>query len=132
MPLTDDPPSGSRVGTVLLIDDDPDPREGLAILLGTRGFAVEAVASGADALASLAAGLRPSIIILDLKLTGVTAQEFRRAQLLDPAVRSVPVILLSGADDIRERAEELMAVTYLCKPVEMDELAAALEEHCLR
>jgi CheY-like chemotaxis protein len=116
---------------VLIVDDDGDLREGLRRILSARGFHVDAVASASAAIAGFEAGLRPDIILLDLKLTGMTASEFRREQLLNPAVKAVPLVVLSGADDVGARAAQLSAVAHLSKPVNLDQLAAALRQHCL-
>ena len=83
-------------------------------------------------MAAFAAGLRPCLILLDLGLVGMSAAEFRRAQLSEPDLRDVPVVLFSGADDIAEHAVELSASAFLTKPVEMDQLEALIRAHCIK
>lgn len=122
----------SSTAPILLIDDDDDSRDGLAIVLSANGFVVEAVANGQTAVAKLSAGLCPSIILMDLLMPGISAMELRRQQLLNPAVRAVPVIVLSGAEDIERQAAALSAAAYVTKPVELDRLLAVIREHCAK
>jgi len=83
--------------TVLVIEDDPDVRGALAELLSGEGYQVSASADGAEALDTLRGGLRPSVIVLDLMMPNVDGWDFRRAQLEDPALAAVPVVLLTAS-----------------------------------
>ena len=122
----------SRPAPILLIDDDDDSRDGLAIVLRANGFSVEAVADGHTAVAKLSAGLCPSIILMDLLMPGMSAGEVRRQQLLNPAVRAVPVIVLSGAEDIECQAAALSAAAYVTKPIALDRLIVIIRQHCAK
>jgi FixJ family two-component response regulator len=52
----------------------------------------------------------------------LSGNEFRRAQLGDPIVATVPIAVMSGATDIEERAQTLGAVAALTKPIDFDAL----------
>ena len=56
--------------------------------------------------------------------------EFRRAQLGDPVVASVPVAVMSGASDLQQRAEALGAVATLPKPIDFDALLDVVKRYC--
>ena len=56
-----------------------------------------------DALAQLQAGLRLSLIILDLAMPVMNGVEFRRHQQADHTLACIPVIVLSGGDEARRR-----------------------------
>ena len=60
----------------------------------------------------------------------VSGDEFRQAQLADPKVCDIPVILVSGAHDLAARAQALNAAAYLRKPLDIDALLAAIARHC--
>lgn len=65
---------------------------------------------------------RPSLIFLDLNLPKGTSKELLRHIKSDPALRTIPVAVLTSSDadrDIRE-AYELYANCYLRKPVDLD------------
>lgn len=105
--------------TVLVIEDDPDVRNALAELLASEGYQVSASADGAEALDTLRGGLRPSVIVLDLMMPKVDGWDFRRAQLEDPALAAVPVVLLTASgfrpDSMRSERGRL---EMLPKPVQ--------------
>lgn len=83
--------------TVLVVEDDPDVRSALAELLSGEGYEVAATADGGEALDTLRAGLRPDVILLDLMMPNVDGWDFRRAQLEDPTLAGVPVVLLTAS-----------------------------------
>jgi len=83
--------------TVLVIEDDPDVRNALTELLTGEGYEVTPASDGGEALDVLRAGLRPSVILLDLMMPKVDGWDFRRAQLEDPALADLPVVLLTAS-----------------------------------
>src|SRR5919205_1040896 len=115
----------SDSGNVLIVEDDPDTREMLAALLATEGFNAVAAEDGLEALHLLRtvrhrAPHVPCLVLLDLKMPRLGGHEFRRAQLGDPTVASVPVAIMSGATDAEQRAHALGAVATLGKPIDFD------------
>src|SRR5437868_13130205 len=114
-------------GNVLIVEDDPDMREMLAALLATEGFHAVGAEDGLEALHLLRivrhrAPDVPCLVLLDLKMPRLSGQEFRRAQLADGTVASVPVAVMSGATDLEQRASALGAVAILPKPIDCDVL----------
>ena len=82
---------------VLVVDDDQAVRDALRELLETEGYAVEEAADGRSALQRLQAGLRPSVILLDLMMPVMDGWDFRQAQLADPNLRDLPVLIITAA-----------------------------------
>jgi CheY-like chemotaxis protein len=111
----------------LLVDDDSDIRVALAELLESEGYEVLAAANGAAALALLRGGATPCAILLDLMMPYMNGWEFRAEQLRDPALRDIPIILLtaSGYNDATVRAE-FGRVEYFPKPPSPDRLLATI------
>jgi len=70
------------------------------------------------------------VILLDLMMPVMDGWEFRRKQQADPALASVPVIVLSALD--LARAGNLDATAFLKKPLDFDHLLALVREHCAR
>ena len=56
--------------------------------------------------------------------------EFRRAQLGDPTVVSVPVAVMSGATDLEQRAQATDAVATLSRPLDVDGLIEVVKRYC--
>jgi DNA-binding response OmpR family regulator len=125
----------SPCGNVLIVEDDADTREMLETLLATEGFNAVSAEDGLEALHLLRAVRRrapdePCLVLLDLRMPRLGGQEFRRAQLADPTVASVPIAVISGAVDVDERAEALGAVATVHKPIDFDELIAIVRRYC--
>lgn len=122
-------------GNVLIVEDDPDTREMLATLLRTEGFHAVAAEDGLEALHLLRtvrhrAPHVPCLVLLDLKMPRLSGHEFRRAQLGDPIVASVPVAVMSGAVDVAQRAQDLGAVATVTKPIDVDVLIQVVRRYC--
>ena len=119
-----------RPKVVLVVENDPGTRQVIATLLRQEGHVVEEARNGREALERLRAGLRPDGIVLDLLLPNVNGRRFRDEQMLDRALRNIPLIVLSGEPGAPREAAEMGAVACLGKPVEFDALLAALWRHC--
>jgi CheY-like chemotaxis protein len=116
---------------VLLVEDDADSRDALLALLEMEGFDAAGASSGEDALARLGTDAPPCVIFLDVQLRGgMTARDFRDQQLARVGSAHVPVILVSGDGDLRERARQLGARDFLPKPVDLDRLIALITANC--
>ncbi len=113
---------------VLIVEDDADLREMMAQLLSLEGFRTEAVENGRDALQYLERGGRPELILLDLMMPVMDGWEFRRRQMQDPALATVPVVVLSALDPAR--ASELGGAAFLKKPLDFDRLLELVRRFC--
>lgn len=127
--------AGDVIGNVLIVEDDPDTRDMLAALLAMEGFHAVGAEDGLEALHLLRtvrhrAPQTPCLVLLDLKMPRLGGHEFRRAQLGDPTVASVPVAVMSGAVDIEQRAQALGAVATVTKPIDVDLLMNVVRRFC--
>jgi CheY-like chemotaxis protein len=121
-------PSAVAHCPVLIVEDDVELRDMMAQLLTLEGFVATAVANGREALDYLGRGDRPDIILLDLMMPVMDGWEFRRKQQSDPALATVPVVVLSALD--HRRAAEVDAVAFLKKPLDFDRLLELVRQHC--
>jgi CheY-like chemotaxis protein len=115
---------------VLIVEDDDDLRDGLAELLVDEGHTVRTASNGREALDYLSSHPAPCIIILDLMMPVMDGEQFRAEQLADPALSSVPIVVLTASHDGAQRAENLGAHEYLPKPIKVDALIDAIHAHC--
>lgn len=125
----------SPAGNILIVEDDTQTREMLASLLALEGFYAIGAEDGLEALHLLRtvrhrAPNVPCLVLLDLKMPRLGGHEFRRAQLGDPTVASVPVAVMSGASDIEQRAQALGAVAAVTKPIDVDRLLLVVRTYC--
>jgi CheY-like chemotaxis protein len=111
----------------LLVEDDFDVREALVETLRDRGYLVEAAVDGEQALQMLRGGSRPGLILLDLMMPRMSGSEFRMVQQVDPALSSLPVVLLSADGRMEEKAVSLRVQGAIRKPIDLDELFAVIE-----
>jgi CheY-like chemotaxis protein len=115
---------------VVVVDDDEDIRDSIQSLLEMRGFTVDTAADGASALARMRKGAPPALVILDFMMPGMNGEEFRAAQLRDPELSKVPVVLLTGAGDRGGAAR--LDVERIAKPIELQLLFDTVERFCGR
>jgi CheY-like chemotaxis protein len=123
-------PRGQPGGTLLVIEDDDDICSALAEILRGHGFQTEIAHDGREAIEYLrSASEPPRLILLDLMLPVMDGWAFRAAQLEDPKLASIPVVVLSAATNLMQRAAELHVDEYLGKPVDVPELLHVIERH---
>jgi two-component system phosphate regulon response regulator OmpR len=108
---------------VLVVEDDDDIASLLCEILEAEGYAPVAVSdrSGLDGQLDP----RPHLVVLDLRLTRGGAEHILTS-LRARGMGDVPVLLLSAASDLAERAQSLGVAAYLAKPFEVDELLGAV------
>lgn len=117
----------SRALNVLLVDDDELIQSSMEALLELKGHIATSVSSGEEALASLEAGLRPDVVILDMNMPGLGgAGTLPRIRQLRP---DVPILLATGRPDqtALDLVETQPGVSLLSKPFTIQELQAHLE-----
>lgn len=113
------------VGAVLICDDDPDVVEVLAAMLENHGYATLRAHSGPQALA-LATDQAPSLILMDLRMPGMSGWETIASPRSEPTTADIPIVIFSalGPDDIAVPA----ASSWLTKPVDQAELMKSLRQ----
>jgi two-component system phosphate regulon response regulator PhoB len=115
--------SPSVPGPVLVVDDEADIRDLIVRQLERDGLPAVGAASGTEAL-ERARAVRPSLVILDLMLPGLSGTEVCRALRADVATRTVPIVMLSARGDEIDRVVgfEVGADDYVTKPFSVREL----------
>jgi CheY-like chemotaxis protein len=108
--------------TVLVVEDDFDLCDALVPILEYDGHRVVSAANGREALDRLHEMAPPSLILLDLMMPVMDGEQFRAEQLRDPALASIPVVVLSAHAHAEERAARIGAVACLRKPFDVDVL----------
>jgi CheY-like chemotaxis protein len=112
---------------IMVIEDDPDFREALIACLEQERYDVVAATDGRAGLELLKWGVVPRVILLDLMMPVMDGWEFRRHQLADTALASIPVIVMS-ADPRASRLSQCGGVhAVLVKPVDWEILREHLD-----
>jgi CheY-like chemotaxis protein len=112
---------------ILIVDDNADAANSLALILGLDGHITESIYSGAEALRRGAA-FRPDIVLLDIGLPEMDGYEVARRLRERSDFAGVRIVALTGygqSEDVR-RSREVGFDDHLTKPVDFNALAQAL------
>jgi len=115
--------------TILVIDDDDEIRQVLAMVLDEAGFRVVTAANGREALERLRGDPRPDVILLDLMMPEMDGYQFRAEQQRHPALRAIPTLIVI-AGTVTPRVEALGAEAILPKPVSLRRLVDTIRRFC--
>jgi CheY-like chemotaxis protein len=117
-------------GPILVVEDDAAVREVLiAALVDEMGLDVATAASGGEALTMLRS-LRPSMILLDLTMPGVSGLDVLDHLRANGTIRTIPVVsmtALSASSAERQAALQAGSVAILDKPFDLQELMDTVE-----
>jgi CheY-like chemotaxis protein len=105
---------------VLVVDDDPDILQTLALCLSTEGYRVVMASNGREALHVLDRE-QPAVILLDLMMPVMDGWQFVH-ELDSRGRRNVPLLILSADRAVQGHAQKLKANGHLAKPFDLDEL----------
>jgi signal transduction histidine kinase/CheY-like chemotaxis protein len=122
--------SGGRRAALdlVVVDDNADALESLAMLLELEGHGVRVATDGATAL-ELAKQRMPAVMLLDIGMPGMNGYELARELRQRPDGSSVRLVALTGwgQSHDRERATEAGFDHHLTKPVDAEQLLALLD-----
>jgi putative two-component system response regulator len=112
---------------ILLVDDEPALRELLRTTLESVEIAVDEAESAQEAEVRIRRR-RPDLIVLDLRMPGMSGSELCRRLKGDARTRDIPIVLLTGADEEEARlARRAGADALVRKPFSPLELLAVVE-----
>jgi CheY-like chemotaxis protein len=118
----------SPAHNILVVDDNADAAETLALLLRLRGHDVRVAPDGAAALA-LVIDYAPDVVLLDLGLPGMDGHEVGRRLRRQPGLDKALVVALtgSGAEEDRRRSRDAGFDHHMVKPVDLEDLERLLD-----
>ena len=119
----------TKLGRILVVDDEPHIRRILTALLGMEGFQVDLAHDGDEGLTVWSAAAF-DLVILDLIMPGASGLEVLAKIRSDPSRGDTPVIILTakGQDTDREAAMAGGADDFLTKPFSPKKLVARIHE----
>ncbi len=118
-----------KAHSILLVEDDDFIRQEISEALEDEGYQVSTAAHGKEALAILAEGARPSVVLLDLMMPVMNGWEFLKAFKKEDKFTGIPVVILSAFAD-RATIIGGDAISVLRKPINLNALFNVLDEHC--
>jgi two-component system cell cycle response regulator DivK len=111
--------------TILVVDDNEANLRLINAVLRTRGYDLVEARSGEAALEALATQ-RPSLVLMDVQMPGLSGIDVARTIRAMPALADLPLVAITAMAMKGDR-EEIMAAgfnDYLAKPYKMGELLA--------
>lgn len=123
---------GATKGTILVVEDAPPVRDLLRLHLENADYAVvtapDAVVAGKLLLRESAA---IDLLVVDAHMPYMTGIEFAAAIIADSTLPPLPIVLITGHDDLAARAE-VLDVPCLLKPFTADDLVRVVERSLSR
>lgn len=116
--------------TILLVEDSAVVRNMLMQIIENEGYRVSCATNGVEALELLHKKPPPRLILLDRMMPLMNAEEFLRERRGDPALASIPVIIISSYSQ-DERSFGLHNIDgYLEKPIDLSTLLDTVRHYC--
>lgn len=121
-------PRKDNHSTLLVVDDQPGPREVLKGLLAGQDYRLAFASSGEEALTK-AAELAPDLVILDVMMPGMDGFTVCRSLRANPLSADVPIIMVTALDDRQSRLQGFQAGAddFITKPFDPVELLARVQ-----
>lgn len=120
-------PAPAKEAAILIVDDSRTIVRALQLILERAGYLTYSAADGVQAI-SLARRQRPDAILMDVVMPVMNGFEATRALVNDPQTAAIPVIMMSGTEQVSDRVwgTRLGAKGFIAKPFEKDDLLAKL------
>lgn len=112
---------------ILIAEDERHIVETLTFVLEREGFGVSAAFDGDDAIRRMRSD-PPDVLVLDVMLPKVNGFEVLKQVKADPALKHVPVIVLTAKGQAQDRrmAEEIGVEAFMTKPFSNLDIVAAI------
>ena len=123
--------TGVGTSMIFIVDDNPTDIELTTIALEATGreISVRSVTDGKSALTMLRNGLGvPELILLDLKMPGMSGIEVLREIRADGCLREIPVVVVTSSSLESDRSDAIAAGAsdYIQKPLALDQFSKML------
>ena len=112
-------------GPILVVDDDPNILDVVSELLDMEGYRVATANNGAEALLFVEKQ-EPSLVLLDMRMPVLDGWGF--AKELKARGVTLPILVMTAAQNARIWAEEIGAQGFVAKPFEVPALLDAVEK----
>ena len=115
---------------ILIVDDNADVLHVMQLLLGSRGFEVEATTKGEETF-NLVNTFQPSLIFLDVHLAGMDGRDISRQLKITGETKHIPIILFSANLINATTLEESLADEFVAKPFDIHDLLLKMDKHMI-
>jgi CheY-like chemotaxis protein len=116
-----------RGGDVLVVDDDPDMVDAITMVLDQGQYPCRSAENGREALAQVERRL-PALILLDMLMPVMDGWQFAR-ELRARFGRTVPVVVVTAAEHVRARGDDIDADAVVSKPFNVNTLLQVVSRY---
>ena len=113
---------------ILVVDDDPDILEALKVMLEDEGYLVETANNG-QILQLLNESNLPSLIVLDVLLSGMDGRELAEQLRKKPDTKNIPIVMISANPGAALDCVKRGANDFLAKPFEINDLLRVIQKY---
>ncbi|MDB5074372.1 MAG: response regulator receiver protein [Chloroflexi bacterium] len=110
--------------TVLVVDDDPDIQDVVALALEDEGYRVVRAVGGASIETAIEE--QPQLVLLDLNMPGMDGTAVSQRLRSEPATKHIPIVIMSAAGTNISRPD-LITDDWLFKPFDLADLYAVVD-----
>lgn len=115
---------------ILIVDDNPNNLQVLSSILMDQGYLVRPALSGEIALRAIASEV-PDLIILDIRMPGISGYETCQRLKSNELTRDIPVMFISALNDIEDKMMAFLSggVDFVTKPFQVEEVVVRVRTH---
>jgi len=117
----------ASTGAILIVDDDVAIRTAVSWALGDAGYSVALAENGQAALDHISIST-PDLVLLDMLMPVMDGWELARRYRQLPGPHA-PIVVMTAAQDARERAAQIDASGFLAKPFAVDDIVAVVRQY---
>ena len=113
---------------ILVVDDDLDIIEPLALILESKGYNVETITKG-KLVYSKIDSFKPDLLLLDILMSGSDGREICRNLKKDKKTSTLVVVMMSAHPSAEKDSKEIGADDFIAKPFETEDLVDIIEKN---
>ncbi len=113
---------------ILIVDDDKDIIEPLALILESKGYSIESISKG-KLVSSKIATFKPDLLLLDILMSGTDGREICKKLKSDTKTKDLFVIMMSAHPTASKDSKDAGADDFIAKPFETIDLLKMLEKY---
>jgi len=112
---------------ILVVDDDDDIRNLVCLVLELEGYCGVQASNGVEALRILRESTLPSLILVDLMMPAMDGEQLVTSVHASEDLAAIPLVIMSGHSDARQKTRSLNVHDCLVKPVDVDDLLSTVK-----
>jgi CheY-like chemotaxis protein len=115
---------------ILVVEDESDALDSIVELLETEGYRAVGAHNGQEALDALRAGLRPALILLDLKMPVMDGWDFCNVLSADRDLSEIPIAIVTASASLPSLPARRKDAGFFVKPINFDRLLRTVRQIC--